>query len=122
MDINAQNRDAVESLTNIVSALDGDGSFEGPTTNLDQISVSLARDVVHRCVRTSLQQPASHTASALRNQIGSSQPSIWPALTAIWRALSVAEADEHTLAVLLSIARFTRNLTPGCPENQVAAL
>ncbi|KAI9511595.1 spinocerebellar ataxia type 10 protein domain-containing protein [Russula earlei] len=60
---------------------------------------------------------------ALRVQLGSQHPSIWPPLHELWNAIARAQSagtdtdDQHS-QLLISLAKFTRNLIADVPFNQ----
>ncbi|KAF8557778.1 hypothetical protein OG21DRAFT_1536824 [Imleria badia] len=84
--------------------LNGKGKDAITTVPLDRIANALARD------------------EGLRVQMGASNPPIWPGLHKAWETLAgqVArdEGDAPTRTLVMSFARFTRNLVAAVPSNQ----
>lgn len=58
--------------------------------------------------------------------MGANKPSIWPGLHKAWetfaRQVARDEGDAPTRSLVMSFARFTRNLVAAVPSNQQIAL
>lgn len=99
-------------------------------STLDDVSRELVSDKSLRSFHLpSLPVPHSFTnrCECYRIQLGSQPPSIWAPLHELWGAVARAQSAEigldsqHT-PLVLSLARFTRNLVADVPFNQKNAL
>lgn len=93
-----------EICTGCLSNKSGKNSVPSLTRALDTIASDLAKD------------------GDLRIRMGSENPSIWPSLQQLWNFLAdypSADADVAELRILvISVARFTRNIVAGVAANQ----
>ncbi|KAF9048221.1 hypothetical protein BDZ89DRAFT_1057796 [Hymenopellis radicata] len=116
--------DLAENLTGVCATFDINvqSTHDSLCTTLDAIAEQLARN------------------QDLRASLGSATPSPWPCLRKLWQSLhraqltfwdgddsdgndggpaqSESQKHHHLLKLGLSLARFTRNLVAGVPENQ----
>jgi hypothetical protein len=95
------------------AAVDADNS-EGLYVLLQATTTELARSAALRSATSPLLSSPTH--SPRREEIGTSEPRIWPDLARLWK-LAAEDAEGSTAHVLL-LAKFTRNLVAGCSANQ----
>lgn len=103
-----------------------------PLTNvLDEHSKALALEISIRSVANALCSGLVTFSPLPREQIGCSQPSIWPHLQRVWSMTASAhtfnddednERRSQLRKLCFSLSRFTRNLVAAVPENQKSAL
>ena len=103
----------------------GKGEDGITTVTLDSIAGDLALDEGLRCVYAMyMEKPLIWD----RVRMGANKPSIWPGLHQAWDALALAaqvafdEGNAPTRSLVISFARFTRNLVAAVPSNQQNAL
>jgi hypothetical protein len=82
---------------------------------LQATATELARSAALRSVTSPLLSSPTHIPR--REEIGASEPRIWPDLARLWK---LAAEDEQS-DMVLPLAKFTRNLVAGCTANQDAA-
>jgi len=106
--------------------------FSALEAALNGLSRELVTDKTRRSVHPLLLTPplpvsAANLISVNRVQLGSQQPSIWVPLRELWNELSRAQSagidtDGRSSQLLVSLAKFTRNLIADVPHNQKNAL
>jgi hypothetical protein len=102
--------------TKFCAAVDA-GNSEELHVLLQATATELARSAALRSATSPLLSSPTH--SPRREEIGTSEPRIWPDLVRLWK-LAAEDAEGGTVRVLL-LAKFTRNLVAGCTANQDAA-
>jgi hypothetical protein len=96
-------------------------------TALDDVSHELASNKSLRSFRQRSSVPQTQLIGVNRIQLGSQIPSIWKPLHEVWDSVTLAQSagigldSQHTYLVL-SLAKFTRNLVADVPFNQKNAL
>ena len=96
-------------------------------TALDDVSRELASNKSLRSFRQRPSVPQTQLTGVSRIQLGSQAPSIWKPLHEVWDSVTRVQSagiglDSQHTQLVLSLAKFTRNLVADVPFNQKNAL